>query len=194
MVQLLNLILALVVLLLLIVGTERFYNLYIAYRKEKEDMIETKLQVLKVIAKHECFRDNDPAAFEDWVSKVLKILNYQEIRVTPAHDDGGKDVVCRNKESQQVYVECKLWNPEKFSENVGRPVVQKLAGAMLADGVKKGLVVTTASFSEEARQYVQKLPKDYEIKLLDGDELMNKIYQVRKLQLEPLLKPLEEAP
>lgn len=189
----LNLIFALTVLLLLIVGTERFYNLYHAYQREKEDMIDTKLQVLKVIAKHECFRNNDPGAFEEWVSKVLKVLNYREIQVTPAHDGGGRDVACRDKDGNQVYVDCKLWKPESFTEKVDRPAIQKLAGAMLADGVKKGLVVTTASFSEEARRYAAKLPKDYEIKLLDGDELMEKLYRVRKLQLEPLLKPVEET-
>jgi restriction system protein len=89
-------------------------------------------------------------------------------------------------------VECKLWNPDNFDSQVGRPVTQKLAGAMLADGVKKGLIITTATFSDEARKYVKKLPKEYEIQLMDGDELMQKLYQVRKLQLEPLLKPLEE--
>ena len=190
----LNLILALTVLLLIIIGTEKFFNLYHAYRREKEDMVETKLQVLKVIAKHECFQNNEPGAFAEWVSKALKILDYREIQVTPAHDDGGKDVVCRDKDGHQVYVECKLWKPENFSQEVGRSAVQKLAGAMLADGVKKGLVVTTASFSEEARRYAAKLPKDYEIRLLGGDELMEKLYQVRKLQLEPLLKPAEETP
>ncbi len=188
-----NLILALTVLLLLIIGTERFYSLYNAYKQEKEDMIGTKLQVLKIIAKHECFRDNDPDAFEEWILKALNILNYKDIRVTLAHDDGGKDVVCRDKNGDKVYVECNLWKPENFEEKIGRPVVQKLAGAMLADGVKKGLVITTAAFTEEARQYVSKLPKDYEIKLLDGDELMKKLYQVRKLQLEPLLKPVDET-
>ncbi len=188
----LNLILALTVLLLLIIGAEKFYNLYNVYKKENEGTIETKLQVLKIISKHECFGDNDPDAFKDWLVKALSVLNYKEIRVTPAHDDGGKDVVCRDKNGDQVYVECKLWKPENFDEKVGRPVVQKLAGAMLADGVKKGLVISTACFSDEARQYVKKLPKDYEIILLDGDELMQKLYQVRKLQLEPLLKPAEE--
>jgi restriction system protein len=188
----LNLILSLGALLLLIIISEKFYTLYNAYKREKEDMIDSKLQVLKIISKHECFKNNNPKAFEDWVSKVLHVLNYKDIRVTPAHDEGGKDVTCRDKEGHKVYVECKLWNPDNFDSQVGRPVTQKLAGAMLADGVKKGLIITTATFSEEARQYVKKLPKEYQILLMDGDELMQKLYQVRKLQLEPLLKPLEE--
>ena len=188
----LNLILTLGVLLLLIIITEKLYHLYNAYKREKEDMIDTKLEVLKIISKHECFKDNDPKAFEDWISKVLHVLNYKEINVIPAHDDGGKDVTCLDKEGRKVYVECKLWNPDNFDSQVGRPVAQKLAGAMLADGVKKGVIITTAAISEEARNYVKNLPKEYEILLMDGDELMQKLYQVRKLQLEPLLKPLEE--
>lgn len=188
----LNLILILGALLLLIILSEKLYNLYNAYKREKEDMIDTKLQVLKIISKHECFKDNNPKAFENWISKVLQIFNYKDIRVTPAHDEGGKDVTCLDKEGHKVYVECKLWNPDNFDSKVGRPETQKLAGAMLADGVKKGLIITTAAFSDEARQYVKKLPKEYDIQLMDGDELMQKLYQVRKLQLEPLLKPLEE--
>jgi restriction system protein len=189
----LNLVLALAVLLLLIIGVEKFYSLYHAYRREKDGVLDAKLKVLKVVAKHECFRDGDPAAFDDWLSRILQVLNYREIRVAPARDGGGGDAVCLDPDGSRVYVECKLWMPERFSEEVGRPALQRLAGAMLADGVKKGLVLTMGSFSEEARRYVKKLPDGYEIRLLDGDELVQKLYQVRKLQLEPLLKPAEEA-
>ncbi len=188
-----TLIFALLILLVIIIGTERFYTIYVSYKNSNKDIYKTKLDVLKIISKHECHKNNDFSSFENWISKVLQVFSYNDIYVTAAHDDGGKDVVCIDKDGNTIYVECKLWKPENFEEKVGRSVVQKLAGAMLGDNIKKGLIITTSSFTEEAKEYVRKLPKEYEVRLINGDELMEKLYQVRKLHLEPLLKPIEET-
>lgn len=49
---------------------------------------------------------------------------------------------------------------------VGRPEVQKFAGALQGHRAKKGIFITTSSFSKEAEDYVSRI--DSKIVLLDG--------------------------
>jgi restriction system protein len=64
-----------------------------------------------------------------------------------------------------VYVQAKRW-----SENsVGRPEVQRFSGALQEQRARKGVFITTSSFSREAREFVSKV--DARIVLIDGAKL-----------------------
>lgn len=60
-----------------------------------------------------------------------------------------------------IYLQAKRWE-----EVVGRPEIQKFAGALLGQNARKGIFVTTSSFTKEARDYVRRL--DSKIILIDG--------------------------
>ncbi|HHX77007.1 MAG TPA: restriction endonuclease, partial [Firmicutes bacterium] len=171
--------------------TERIYSLYNAYKNSEKDIYRSKLEVLKVISKHECFQERNDEAFEKWLANILVTLGYTHPRIDSTQSGDGKDASCLDEKGNRVYVQCKLRQPENFEKESDRPDLQKLVGAMLVDGVKKGLVLTASTFTAEARNYAKKLPRGYELILVDGDELMEKLYRIRKLQLEPLLKPLK---
>ncbi len=64
-----------------------------------------------------------------------------------------------------IYVQAKKWT----ANNVGRPEIQKFAGALQGKRAKKGIFITTASFSQEAREYVEII--DTKIILIDGEQL-----------------------
>ena len=49
-----------------------------------------------------------------------------------------------------------------------RPEIHKFAGALLGQSARKGIFVTTSSFTREAREYVTHL--DTKIILLDGQQ------------------------
>ena len=52
---------------------------------------------------------------------------------------------------------------------VGRPVVQAFAGSLEGHRARKGVMITTSTFSQEAKDYVQKIEK--KIVLIDGKQL-----------------------
>lgn len=65
-----------------------------------------------------------------------------------------------------IYIQAKRW---KESSTVGRPEIQKFAGALQGKRAKKGVFITTSKFSSEAGQYVKDI--DSKIILIDGAEL-----------------------
>ena len=63
-----------------------------------------------------------------------------------------------------VYIQAKRWEG-----SVGRPLVQAFAGSLEGRRARKGVLITTSSFTQDAKQYVQVIEK--KIVLIDGDEL-----------------------
>ena len=63
-----------------------------------------------------------------------------------------------------MYVQAKRW-----SNSVGRPVVQAFAGSLAVVRARKGVLITTSYFSRDALDYVQKI--ENRIVLIDGEHL-----------------------
>jgi restriction system protein len=70
-------------------------------------------------------------------------------------DKLGLDVVC---------IQAKRWET-----NIGRPIVQAFAGSMEGIRARKGVLITTSSFSKEAAEYVGNIER--KIVLIDGRRL-----------------------
>ena len=52
---------------------------------------------------------------------------------------------------------------------MGRPEIQKFAGALLGQRAKKGIFITTSTFTDEARKYAASI--DNKLVLIEGEEL-----------------------
>jgi restriction system protein len=63
-----------------------------------------------------------------------------------------------------IYVQAKRWQ-----SGVGRPEIQKFAGSLDGARARKGVFITTSSFSPGARAYVDRIDK--RIVLIDGPML-----------------------
>jgi restriction system protein len=63
-----------------------------------------------------------------------------------------------------IYIQAKKWDGV-----VGRPEIHKFAGALQGQKSKKGIFITTGTFSREAREY--SISIDTKIVLIDGSEL-----------------------
>jgi len=63
-----------------------------------------------------------------------------------------------------VYLQAKRWDG-----TVGRPEVQKFVGALHGKRAKKGVFITTAKFSDDAKRYVEAI--DPKVILIDGRTL-----------------------
>ena len=58
---------------------------------------------------------------------------------------------------------------KRYTATVGRPEIQKFAGALHGQHVTKGIFITTSDFSRDANDYVSKISR--KIVLIDGSRL-----------------------
>lgn len=108
---------------------------------------------------------NSSDFFEKMVIELMEKMGYGRGEVTQRSRDEGIDgIVYQDKLGFDViYVQAKRYDPEK---TVGRPELQKFGGA-LPEKNAKGLFVTTAGFSLNAKQYAN----ERHIILIDGQRL-----------------------
>lgn len=111
-----------------------------------------------------------PLRFEKAVLQLLDKMGYAGKFGTTTHagqvGDGGIDGILYldRLQLERVYVQAKRWQGI-----VGASVVRDFAGAMDGESATKGVILTTSSFSADARKYVEKSPKA--IRLVEGKEL-----------------------
>lgn len=110
-----------------------------------------------------------PLVFEKMVMDLLLCMGYGSPDTgsyrTKSSGDGGIDgVIMEDKLGfSLIYMQAKHWD---INQTVGKPVIQSFVGAIAKkDG--NGLFVTTAKFSENAKQYA----KEQHIILIDGNRL-----------------------
>lgn len=61
-----------------------------------------------------------------------------------------------------------VWQPGNV---VGRPEIHKFVGALAGQGAKKGIFITTSSFTKDATEYIPR--NETKIVLIDGEQLAN---------------------
>ncbi len=115
-----------------------------------------------------------PGEFEKLVVKLLLRMGYgsgieEAGYVTQLSGDGGIDGIIREDQLgfSSIYIQAKQWAPDR---SVDRPEIQKFAGALQGERASKGLFITTARFSEGAKQYAHNLHAS-NIVLIDGNAL-----------------------
>ena len=115
-----------------------------------------------------------PAFFERLVVRLLERMGYggslagAGTVVGQSGDEGIDGIIREDKLGFDViYIQAKRWDRDK---TVGRPEVQKFVGALAGQGASKGLFITTAQFTKEARGYAQK-QHTTKIVLVDGQML-----------------------
>jgi restriction system protein len=115
-----------------------------------------------------------PSFFERLVVQVLVKMGYggtesDAARAVGRSGDGGIDGVIREDALglDSIYVQAKRWDG-----TVGRPDIHQFVGALADKGARKGVFITTSSFSKEARQFVANLSSP-RIALVDGAHLAN---------------------
>lgn len=117
--------------------------------------------------------DQTPKFFEQLVVDLLVKMGYggsfaDSAKVTQLSNDEGIDgIIYEDKLGlDKIYIQAKRW-----SNQVGRPIIQQFAGALVGQNAMKGVFITTSTYSKEARQYVCGLHQ--KIVLIDGPELAN---------------------
>ena len=116
-------------------------------------------------------KECSPGFFERLVVDVLVKMGYGGSRKDAGEavgrsGDGGIDGIIKEDRLglDRIYLQAKRWEG-----TVGRPEVQKFAGALQEHHARKGVFLTTGAFSSEAKDYVSKI--DTRIVLIDGETL-----------------------
>lgn len=133
-----------------------------AYRRLRRDLELELLEQVKVVT---------PAFFERIVVDLLIAMGYGGSRqdagraIGKSGDGGIGGIIKEDKLGLDViYIQAKRWEG-----TVGRPEMQKFAGALQGQRASKGVFITTSTYSREAIEYAAAVsPK---IILLDGEQL-----------------------
>ena len=112
-----------------------------------------------------------PAFFERLVVELLLAMGYggsrsDAGRAVGKSGDGGIDGIIKEDRLglDTIYIQAKRWEG-----TVTRPEIQKFAGALQGVRARKGIFITTSSFSNEASNYAGNI--DNKIVLIDGELL-----------------------
>lgn len=155
-----------------------------AYNKLRSAL---ELEILSAV------KEVSPSFFERVVIDLLVKMGYggnrQDAgRALGKSGDGGIDGIINEDRLglDVIYVQAKRWDGV-----VGRPEIQKFAGALQGQRARKGVFITTSSFTKEAKEYVSVI--ESKIILIDGENLAKLmaehsvgvstigIYEVKKL-------------
>jgi restriction system protein len=111
-----------------------------------------------------------PAFFEQLVLDLLHALGYGASqddleRVGGAGDGGFDGIISLDRLGfEKVYVQAKRWQG-----SVGHPEVQSFFGALSGRRARKGVFITTSSFTREAREFGHQIAET--VVLIDGQRL-----------------------
>lgn len=139
-----------------------------------EETLETVHQKLRdSLAEEilETIRGCSPTFFERMVIDLLVKMGYGGSRKEAGQaiggsGDGGIDGIIKEDRLglDIIYIQAKRWEA-----TVGRPEIQKFAGALLGQQARKGIFITTSHFSRDAVDYVNAI--DTKIILIDSKML-----------------------
>jgi restriction system protein len=145
-------------------------------RQTPEETIERSYMALRSQLADELLeqiKGCSPDFFERLVVDVIVAMGYggtqrDAARATQRSNDGGIDGIIKQDRLglDTIYIQAKKWDE---SRPIHRPEIQKFAGALQGVRARKGIFITTSSFSDGAREYVATI--DSKIVLIDGTEL-----------------------
>ena len=133
-----------------------------AYQSLRDDLGNDLLQQIK---------SSSPSLFEKIVIELLVKMGYGGSRqdagraIGKSGDEGIDGIIKEDRLGLDIiYIQAKRWE-----NTVGRPEIQKFAGALQGQRARKGIFITTASFSREAVDYASRI--ENKIVLIDGERL-----------------------
>lgn len=161
-------------------------NIDIAYQKIRKSLAQELIDTVRGLS---------PAFFERLVVELLVKLGYGgSIKdagqaVGKTGDEGIDGTIKEDKLGLDIiYIQAKRWQSGNV---VGRPELHKFVGALAGQGAKKGVFITTSSFTKEALGYSPK--NETKIVLIDGEQLaqlmidynlgvsVQKVYELKRI-------------
>lgn len=142
----------------------------------EEEINEAFLQINNKLADDllENIIEMDPYDFEQLVLDLLLKMGYGGFRenagfTTRKSNDGGIDGIINEDVLglEKIAIQAKKYNP---SNKINSPLIQGFAGALVGQGLNKGVFITTSSFTPKAWDFVNN-QSNLTIVLIDGKRL-----------------------
>lgn len=140
-----------------------------------QEILEISYQNLRQALAQELLeriKNNTPKFFESLVVDLLVAMGYGGSRKDAGQaigqvGDGGIDGIIKEDKLglDVIYLQAKRWEG-----TVGGPVVQGFAGALIGKKARKGVFITTSTFSAQARSFASGT-ENLKIILIDGEQL-----------------------
>ncbi|MHC1790370.1 restriction endonuclease [Solidesulfovibrio sp.] len=168
-------------------------------QKTPEEYIELGIKAVGENVRQEILqslRRCSPYFFEKLVVDVLLAMGYGGSRqeagklTAKGSDEGIDGIINEDKLGLDIiYVQAKKWDG-----NVGRPEIQKFAGALQGKRATKGIFITTSSFTREPFDFVKSISN--RIILIDGEKLSElmveydigvsvvQVYKLKKMDID----------
>lgn len=131
----------------------------VAYQNLRQNLADEILRTIKSCS---------PTFFERLVIDLLVTMGYGGTRtdagkaIGKSGDDGIDGIINEDRLGLDViYIQAKKWE-----NSVGRPEIQKFAGALQGQRAKKGIFITTSTFTKDAQDFAARI--DSKITLVDG--------------------------
>lgn len=165
------------------------YPEFVEFRKRKKEEKQEKVEIEDstpeevIESTYQGMRDSlgsellqkvkscSPSFFERLVIDLLIKMGYGGTRkdagqaIGKSGDEGIDGIIKEDRLGLDIlYIQAKRWN-----NPVSRPEIQKFAGALQGYKAKKGIFITTSTFTKEAEDYVKNI--ESKIVLIDGDML-----------------------
>lgn len=148
----------------------------VAETQTPEERMDSAFQDIKKALAEEILEkiyNVSPSFFEKIVVELLVKMGYGGSvkdagkAIGKANDEGIDGTIKEDRLGLDViYIQAKRW---KKGNVVGRPELQKFVGALAGQGAKKGIFITTSTFTKEALEYTPK--NETKIILIDGIQL-----------------------
>ena len=139
---------------------DRFEN---AYQELRSSLASDILDTIK---------DISPKGFEELVVRLIVAMGYGGSiedagqAIGQSGDEGIDGIIKEDRLGLDlIYLQAKRWTKDT---KIGRPEIQKFVGALTGKSAKKGIFITTSSFTSEAISYT---PGDIKLALIDGEQL-----------------------
>jgi len=133
-----------------------------AYQNLRETVADNLLQQIKT---------SRPALFERIVVELLVSMGYGGSlkdagqAIGKSGDEGIDGIIKEDRLGLDIiYVQAKRWEG-----TVGRPEIQKFAGALQGQRARKGIFITSSDFTRDAYEYASRI--ETKIVLIDGQQL-----------------------
>jgi restriction system protein len=153
---------------------EKSENLVVGADATPEEALDGAYQRLRVDLESDVLehvKAASPSFFERMVVELLVRMGYggslrDAGQAVGKSGDGGIDGIIKEDHLglDVIYIQAKRWDG-----TVGRPDIQKFAGALQGHRARKGVFITTSAFSAEAIDFASRI--DSKIVLIDGTTL-----------------------
>src|SRR5262249_1420791 len=135
----------------------------------KADLGEINDELIKYLATHpDLMHELTSRKFEELIAALFRAKGY-DVVLTPATRDGGFDMRAFHRNAIGTFltlIECKRYAPDR---RVAVDVVRGLYGVTEDERATTGLLVTTSSFTKDAKSFQDK--NKYRIQLADQADL-----------------------